>query len=342
MNFASLISNNSTLIHNLAGRNCLTLGGAPLNSMISIIIPCYNSELFIHRALNSVLKQTWKDWELILVNNNSTDKTLSLLEDFKKEHSAHRIHVFTETKKGAPAARNRGIREATGIWVQFLDADDEILPEKLAGQLALAAEQKASIVVSPYQKQGIREKNYFSYTRALYNTDAWSALIFSQMGITSSNLFKRDALLAVNGWNETLVASQEYDLMFRILQSGAVVAFDNRVLTKVHVGAWESVSRSKSGDKARKILESRINLRLRIKDYLESKGMITDERLYLINKFIYETLIRNYRFYPDDVLDLLSKIELKLKPMDRLRGFYFMRKMDLKRFLVKSHLIKIN
>ncbi len=308
--------------------------------MISIIIPCYNSELFIHRALDSVLKQTWTDWELILVNNNSTDKTLSLLEAFKADHPAHRIHVFTETRKGAPAARNRGIKEASGTWVQFLDADDEILPEKLSGQLALAGEQNASIVVSPYQKLGVREKNFFSYTRALYNTDAWSALIFSQMGITSSNLFKREMLLQVDGWNETLIASQEYDLMFRILQLGAVVAFDNRVLTKVHVGAWESVSRSKSGDKARKILDSRISLRLRIKEYLENKGMLTEERLYLINKFIYETLIRNYRFYPDDVLDILGKIDLKLKPKDRLKGFYFMQKMDLKRFLIKCNLIK--
>lgn len=308
--------------------------------MISIIIPCYNSELFIHRALDSVLKQTWTDWELILVNNNSTDKTLSLLEAFKADHPEHRIHVFTETRKGAPAARNRGIKEASGTWVQFLDADDEILPEKLSGQLALAAEQNASIVVSPYQKLGVREKNYFSYTRALYNTDAWSALIFSQMGITSSNLFKREMLLQVDGWNETLIASQEYDLMFRILQLGAVVAFDNRVLTKVHVGAWESVSRSKSGDKARKILDSRISLRLRIKEYLDNKGLLTEERLYLINKFIYETLIRNYRFYPDDVLDILGKIDLKLKPADRIKGFYFMRKMDLKRFLIKCNLIK--
>ena len=308
------------------------------NCMISIIIPCYNSELFIHRALNSVLKQTYTDWELILVNNNSTDNTLQLLEAFQAEHP-DRVRVFTETKKGAPAARNRGLREAKGTWIQFFDADDELLPEKLSGQIALANEQNASIVVSAYQKQGIREKNYFSYTRALYSSDAWCALIISQMGITSSNLFKRQILLDVGGWDETLIASQEYELMFRMLQTSPVVAFDSRVCTLVHVGAWESVSRSGSKDKARKILDSRINLRLRIKAYLESKNELTEERAYLINKFIFDTLMRNYRFNPTDVLDILGKLDLKVKLSDRLNGFYFMRKMDLKRFLIRMKLI---
>jgi glycosyltransferase involved in cell wall biosynthesis len=307
--------------------------------MISIIIPCYNAELFIDRAINSVLRQTFTDWELILVNNNSVDRTGNILNKYQ-EHYPDRIRVFNETKKGAPAARNMGLKEAKGEWIQFLDADDEILPEKLSGQIQLAKEINASIVTSPYRKEGTREKNFFSYVRSLYSKDAWSALIFSQMGITSSNLWKREMLLKVGGWDESLIASQEYDLMFRILQLDPIVAFDHRSLTVVYVGTWESISRSGSKDKARLILESRINLRLRIKEYLETNNMLTAERLYFINKFIYDTLIRNYRFNPVDVKDLLSKLELDVSFADRIKGAYFMRKMDLKRFLYKHKILK--
>jgi glycosyltransferase involved in cell wall biosynthesis len=306
--------------------------------MISIIIPCYNSELFIHRAINSVFEQTFDNWELILVNNNSTDNTLDLLNNYQERYP-ERVRVFSETKKGAPAARNRGIQEARGEWIQFLDADDEILPEKLSGQIKLAEEINASIVASPYRKEGIREKNFFSYIRALDYSDVWSALINSNMGITSSNLWKRDILSVVGGWDEMRIASQEYDLMFRILQLNPVVAFDHRSLTVVHVGTGESVSRSTSKEKARMILDSRIDLRIRIKEYLESKNMLTKERSLLIDKFIYLTLIRNYRFNPDVVIDILKKLKLHVSFTDRLNGFYFMRKMDLKRFLIKYKLM---
>jgi glycosyltransferase involved in cell wall biosynthesis len=307
--------------------------------MISIITPCFNSELFIDRAINSVLAQTYKDWELILVNNNSTDKTLDILNSYQDRYP-ERIRVFNETKKGAPAARNKGLKEAKGVWIQFLDADDEILPNKLTGQIELADKLHAGIVASPYRKQGTRGEHYFSFDRMLYTTDVWSALIFSQMGITSSNLWKKELLLAVNGWDENQLASQEYDLMFRILKLNPVVAFDDRSLTIVHFGTWESVSRTVNEKKGRLILESRINLRLRIKQYLKENDLLTEGRSSLINKFIYDTLVRNYRFRPNDVVDIMGTLELNVSIEDRIKGYYFMRKMDLRRFLYKHKVLK--
>jgi glycosyltransferase involved in cell wall biosynthesis len=307
--------------------------------MISIIIPCYNCANFIERALKSVFNQTYKDLEILLVNNNSTDGTLGILETYQRNFP-EMVRVFSETKAGAPAARNKGLKEAKGEWIQFLDADDEILPEKLSGQITLANELKASIVVSPYRKEGTRHKDFFSFERPLYGDDVWSALIISQMGITSSNLWTREVLLKVGGWDESLVASQEYDMMFRILQLNPIVAFDHRNLTMVYVGSGESVSRSGSKEKARLILDSRINLRLRIKEYLESQEMLTKERLFFINKWIYQTLVRNYRFHQDIVLENLERLQLQVPFNARIKGFYAMRKMDLKRLLYKYKILK--
>lgn len=306
--------------------------------MISIIIPCYNSEKFIGRALDSVFKQTYKDWELILVNNNSTDGTLNVLEDYQRKFPSL-IRVISETKKGAPAARNKGIKEAKGEWIQFLDADDEILPEKLAGQIELANQTNASIVTSPYTRVSSGGKKNYVIPRGLYMDDAWCALASSNMGITSSNLFKKEKLVEVGGWDENLVASQEYDLMFRILQREPVVAFDNRFLTIIHFGSVESVSRTGDRTKARKILDSRIDLRYRIKKYLSDNNMLTKDRSNRIDGFIYETLVQNYRKTPQDVKEIWAKIDIQLPLSKKIARFYFMKKMDLKRLLVKLKLM---
>lgn len=307
--------------------------------MISIIIPCYNSETFVGRALDSVLNQTYKDWEIILVNNNSTDNTQTVLEAFQAKHP-DKVRLFNETKKGAPAARNKGLQEARGEWVQFLDADDEILPEKLAGQIALAEKEGASIVTSPYTRIGTRDGKHFVVPRGLYMDDVWSALALSNMGITSSNLFKRELLLKVNGWDEKLVASQEYDMMFRMLQLNPKVAFDNRDLTIIHFGTVESVSRTEDRVKGRKILDSRIDLRYRIKKYLADNTLLTELREAHINKFLFETLMLNYRTTPEDVTEILGKLKLKVSIWKKLHGWYFMRKMDLKRLLIKYKLMR--
>ena len=307
--------------------------------MISIIIPCYNSEKFVTRALDSVLKQTYKDWEIILVNNNSTDGTQVVLDAFQAKH-ADRVRVYFEAKKGAPAARNTGLKAAKGEWIQFLDADDEILPDKLAGQIETGTKAEAAIVISPYTRVSNRDGNHFEVPRKVFPADDWSALILSNMGITSSNLFKREILMKVNGWDENLIASQEYDMMFRMLQLGPKVAFDDNYRTIIHFGSLESVSRTEDRVKGRKILNARIDLRYRIKNYLAENNMLTEDRSAHVDTFLFETLQHNYRTTPNDVREILGELDLNIPLQKRIYGYYFRRKMDLKRFLVKCGIMR--
>src|SRR5258706_12439179 len=105
-----------------------------LLQMISIIIPCYNSEKYLARAIESVLKQTYINYEIIVVDNNSLDNTINSIHDHIKRYP-NLIRILHEYKKGAPAARNKGLYEAKGDWVRFLDSDDELLPTKLEHQM---------------------------------------------------------------------------------------------------------------------------------------------------------------------------------------------------------------
>lgn len=99
---------------------------------VSIIIPTYNRSSFIRRAINSVRQQTWTDYELIVVDDGSTDDTPAILQSIKKTESRLRVVDNARGRHGPAGARNAGLAVARGEWVAFLDSDDEWKPEKLA------------------------------------------------------------------------------------------------------------------------------------------------------------------------------------------------------------------
>jgi teichuronic acid biosynthesis glycosyltransferase TuaG len=109
---------------------------------ISIIIPCYNSEQFIDRTIKSVLCQTFSDWELLLIDDHSTDKTKDILEKYAKNDTRIKILQTKENSGGPALPKNIGIENAKGEYIAFLDHDDEWLPEKLEKQLAVFENSK--------------------------------------------------------------------------------------------------------------------------------------------------------------------------------------------------------
>jgi len=103
-----------------------------MNELVSIIMPSYNTEKFIVDTINSVLNQTYKNWELIIVDDCSTDNTMNVLKQFKD----NRIIIYqNDNNSGAAISRNKALREAKGKWISFLDSDDLWCPEKLEKQI---------------------------------------------------------------------------------------------------------------------------------------------------------------------------------------------------------------
>lgn len=104
--------------------------------MISVIVPMYNSQRTIVRALNSIINQSFKDYikEVIIVNDGSTDDSLKLVQDFCKS-STMKFTILNQSNQGVSSARNQGMNEAKGDWIALLDADDEWLPNKLEKQI---------------------------------------------------------------------------------------------------------------------------------------------------------------------------------------------------------------
>jgi len=104
-----------------------------INPLVSVIMPAYNAELFIRESIESVIKQTYSNWELIIINDGSTDDTKSIVEEYVLRD--HRIRLINQLNKRLGAARNTGFKNATGFLLAFLDSDDLWLPGKLEIQI---------------------------------------------------------------------------------------------------------------------------------------------------------------------------------------------------------------
>ena len=118
------------------------------NDLVSVIIPVYNAEKFIERCINSVLKQDYSNYEIILVNDGSSDKSNVILQQFAKRHT--HIKLIEQKNQGVSAARNIGIKNSSGDWIVFIDSDDYIDYRFLSILVFYAKNYSADIVASEY------------------------------------------------------------------------------------------------------------------------------------------------------------------------------------------------
>lgn len=228
---------------------------------VAVIIPCYNVERHVEAAVRSVMEQTYPFLDVLAIDDGSTDGTKAKLAQLERTY-AGRFRWISGPRRGACAARNEGLAATSGEYVQFLDADDAVLTDKLHRQLDLARTQgMPDLVVGDFLnvwEDGREEKVTGLGERP------WMALVRTQLGTTSANLFKRSALQAVNGWRVEQESSQDYELMFRMLANGASVSWDPHVSSLVLKRAHGSISRTDQRDNWIRY----IGLRRSIREYL--------------------------------------------------------------------------
>lgn len=229
--------------------------------MVSIIIPCFNVSDFIEECLSSAFSQTHKDIEVIAIDNNSTDGTFEKLLELQLNKYSSLI-ILQETKKGACAARNKGLSVAKGEWVQFLDADDIIDHSKILHQLNLIQNTKCSFsdvafVSAAYQVQNTNGIVYKSCD--VDNSSSFLNVFIRKSGITSSNLFSKFWVDKVKGWDENLTSSQETDLMMRMLLAGGNSINDQTPLTIIRERRFGQISQSNPTIRWQNIIKYRLS-----------------------------------------------------------------------------------
>ncbi|MGI8499583.1 MAG: glycosyltransferase [Hassallia sp.] len=189
---------------------------------ISVIIPAYNCAKTIKETIESVLNQSFTDFELLVINDGSTDSTLDIVSQIED----CRIKIFSYKNAGGNVSRNRGINHAVGEFISFLDADDIWTPEKLATQLQ-AIDKNPTTKVAYSWTDYIDENGKFvsSGTHISLNGNVYEQLLVKNFLENGSNpLICRDALLAVGGFDESLVAGQDWDMWLRLARDFNFVA----------------------------------------------------------------------------------------------------------------------
>lgn len=179
-------------------------------ALISVIIPAYNAEKTIAETIESVLNQSFSDFELIVINDGSTDSTVDIVGNIKD----NRIQVFSYSNAGVSASRNRGMSHASGELIAFLDADDLWTPDKLQKQLkALQNKEKAGVAYS--WTDYIDESGNFLHSgdHITVNGDVYEQLLFNNFVANGSNpLIRRSALLDVGEFDPSLTHGEDWDL----------------------------------------------------------------------------------------------------------------------------------
>lgn len=208
---------------------------------VSIIIPSYNRERVLHRAVKSVISQTYKNWELIIVDDRSTipAQEIITLKD-------PRIQIIRHSKRqGAAAARNTGMRIAQGKYIAFLDSDDEWLPEKLSKQIAFL-EKSDPIVGGCVTSMCLIYGDKTTIYRGIISNFYQQSLKGDHFGPGSTLVFKKECLKKVGLQNPKLkrLEDWEWQINFSRYYQWEVL---HEVLTKVYIGKaanFESVKES--------------------------------------------------------------------------------------------------
>ena len=200
---------------------------------ISVIIPTRNRCDYLKRAVRSVLCQTFKDFEVIVVNDCSSDDTAEYLSSIEGPEFRH---FELPTNSGGSMARNRGTEQSRGSFIAFLDDDDEWEPGKLQEQITAMEQKNADLChtgIDCYRSDGVFFRRVFM--RPAYNDAFKSIMSDNFIGGTSSILVRKPLIDKIGSFDPKLPALQDWDLYIRLIKNGCAVHGINRPLVKYHV-----------------------------------------------------------------------------------------------------------
>lgn len=198
-------------------------------SQVSVIIPCYNAARWLREAIDSCLAQTYHDVEIIVVDDGSTDDSLTIIQSYRTQ-----IRYESGSNHGGSHARNRGFAMSRGDYIQFLDADDYLLPEKIERQVRFLEETGADVVYGDWRHEhchedgalptgSVREFGPVNVSGA--HADVLEALLGGWWTGNLTLLFRREIVEQAGSWDETLQAGQDRDFVISVALTGADIRY---------------------------------------------------------------------------------------------------------------------
>jgi glycosyltransferase involved in cell wall biosynthesis/peptidoglycan/xylan/chitin deacetylase (PgdA/CDA1 family) len=231
-----------------------------MQPLVSILIPCYNAATWIAQSIQSALDQTYANKEVIVVDDGSTDNSLEIIRTF-----GDRIRIESGPNRGGNVARNRLMQLSRGEWLEFLDADDFLLPRKIETQIGMLANRPEvdvfySAALLAYGESGAQPD------AAIVDEDLYANYFRWDYFTTTVLLLKKSALIDVGGWNEAQKVCQEHELVLRLIMATKQFALTPHAMGVIRVQSVDSVSRRSPLN----TLIQKMALSDRLEDYLFS------------------------------------------------------------------------
>jgi len=252
-----------------------------MQPLVSILIPCYNSEQWIGQAIESALGQTWPNKQVIVLDDGSTDNSLNVIRRYES-------HLRWESgqNRGGGYARNRLLEMASGEWVQYLDADDYLLPDKVTQQVDFVVQHpKVDVVIGPTTMEFWSEEDVRRQPIAIPEPhDYWTMLASWKLPQTGAPLWRKSAILDVGGWKRDQPCCQEHELYLRLLIGGKKFAYHSSGGSIYRQWSDQTVCRRDISEVHRRRLEIERNL----EEFLSRTGQLTPMRLRAISQARFE------------------------------------------------------
>lgn len=213
--------------------------------LVSVLMPAYNSEKWIETTIRSITSQTWKNLELIIVDDGSSDNTLAIAKSF----SAPNIKVISQENRGAAAARNRALKEAQGDVVQYIDADDLMAPDKIEKQMI---HLKDDIICSCNWASFYKNPENVLFTENELTEDLssleWTISAWSNLGMMPLHAWLMNRVTAERTglWNEALTLNDDGEYFARAVLNTKYVKYCPDAKVYYRLGNLSSLSRTNS------------------------------------------------------------------------------------------------
>jgi glycosyltransferase involved in cell wall biosynthesis len=286
-----------------------------INPHVSIIIPCYNASRWIEETLNSAIAQNYRPLEIIIIDDGSTDGSLQIIQYYAAQYH-DLIRYEAAPHQGGCVARNRGFALSSGKYVMFLDADDFIKPETIAGQVETLDGRTDVIAACPWWNIEWTGNNWkIILPRAKQADDPIiDELRYGNFLPGPSLLWSRNILENLGGWDETLWANQDGDLRLRARLAGYQIIPSHRSGFAYRRYSRTTVSSTPSDSG----LESRIRVLEKVESILENTGRLQKYALDLA--CAYHRLASGIMVYNEQLADRALSHAIRLGGIRSIQG----------------------
>jgi glycosyltransferase involved in cell wall biosynthesis len=299
--------------------------------LISVIVPCHNYGKYVGEAIESIQHQTYESWELLVIDDGSSDDTQAVVQRYCQADA--RITYHYQAQQGVSAARNNGFSRAKGEYLQLLDADDLLAPQKFERQLALfEAHPTASLVYgdaySFTHQPGTHQREFAKFTLAKSSISGVGYALALHMAadnifLISSPLFKRAMLQVAPGFNQRILAFEDWEFWSRAVLQGAEFIYAPEEGTGFYVRAHGGNTTGNRHKMWQHKIKARESVMRSIEELLAKNTAKELKALYAAHRaFYYEESARFNLLYANVLTGLLDTVQYSLKGEKPFRIWY--------------------